>query len=118
MEIEIIKSKRQYEKSLQRFEEIFNAKSQTKQGKEAQLLALVRRDYEDKHFKIDSPDPVEAIKYRMEQLQITKKQLGEILGYANRVNSILIRKSKLTLDMVRNLHEKLNMPLESLVQVY
>jgi HTH-type transcriptional regulator / antitoxin HigA len=118
MEIEIIKSKRQYEKYLQRFEDIFNAKSHTKDGKEAQLLALVIKEYEDKHFKIEAPDPVEAIKYRMEQLRITKKQLGEILGYANRVNSILNRKSKLTLHMVRNLHEKLNMPLESLVQEY
>lgn len=118
MQVEIIKNKKQYEKSLQRFEEIFFAKSTTKEGKEAQLLALVIKDYEDKHYKIEAPDPVEAIKYRMEQMHLTKKELGEILGYTSRVSEILSRKRKLTLEMVRNLHEKLNMPLESLVQAY
>jgi HTH-type transcriptional regulator/antitoxin HigA len=118
MKIEVIKNKKQYETNLQRFEEIFFAKSNTKEGKEAQLLALVIKDYEDKHYKIDAPDPVEAIKYRMEQMHLTKKELGEILGYSSRVSEILSRKRKLTLEMVRNLHEKLNMPLESLVKAY
>jgi HTH-type transcriptional regulator / antitoxin HigA len=118
MEVEVIKNKKQYEKALQRFEEIFLAKSTTKEGKEAQLLALVLKDYDDRHYKIDAPDPVEAIKYRMEQMQLTKKELGEILGYTSRVSEILNRKRKLTLEMVRNLHEKLNIPLESLVQSY
>ena len=118
MQVEIIKSKKQYHKALQRFEEIFLAKSNTKEGKEAQLLALVLKDYEDKHFKIESPDPVEAIKYRMQQMNLSKKELGEILGYTSRVSEILSRKRKLTLDMVRNLHEKLNLPLESLIRAY
>jgi HTH-type transcriptional regulator/antitoxin HigA len=118
MQVEIITNKKQYEKALQRFEEIFFAKLNTKEGKEAQLLALVIKDYEEKHYKIEAPDPVEAIKYRMEQMHLTKKELGEILGYTSRVSEILSRKRKLTLEMVRNLHEKLNMPLESLVQAY
>lgn len=118
MNIEVIKSKKQYEASLQRFEELFFAKPNTKEGKEAQLLALVIKDYEDKHYKIELPDPVEAIKYKMEQMQLTKKDLGEILGYTSRVSEILNRKRKLTLEMVRNLHEKLNIPLKSLVQAY
>jgi HTH-type transcriptional regulator / antitoxin HigA len=118
MQVEVIKSKKQYDKSLQRFEEIFLAKNNSKEGKEAQLLALVIKDYESKHYKIDAPDPVEAIKYRMKQLQLSKKELGEILGYTSRVSEILNRKRKLTLEMVRNLHEKLNIPLKSLVQVY
>ena len=118
MQVEVIKNKKQYEKALQRFEEIFFAKSNTKDGGEAQLLALVIKDYEEKHYKIESPDPVEAIKYRMEQMNISKKELGEILGYTSRVSEILSRKRKLTLEMVRNLHDKLNIPLESLVQSY
>ena len=118
MEIEIIKTKKQYDKSLQRFEEIFLAKSDTKEGKEVQLLALVIKDYEDKHFKIESPDPVEAIKYRMEQMNLSKKELGEILGYTSRVSEILSRKRKLTLDMIRKLHDKLDISLESLTQMY
>ncbi|HEX8515803.1 MAG TPA: helix-turn-helix domain-containing protein [Bacteroidia bacterium] len=118
MEVEVIKNKKQYKKALQRFEEIFFAKPNTKEGKEAQLLALVIKDYEDKNYKIEAPDPVEAIKYKMEQMHLTRKDLGEILGYTSRVSEILNRKRKLTLDMVRNLHEKLNIPLESLVQAY
>ena len=118
MEVEVIKNKKQYARALYRFEEIFLAKSNTKEGKEAQLLALVIKDYEDKHYKISSPDPVEAILYRMEQMHISKKELGDILGYTSRVSEILTRKRKLTIDMVRNLHAKLNIPLESLVQEY
>ncbi|MBA2611247.1 MAG: transcriptional regulator [Bacteroidetes bacterium] len=118
MYVQIIKTKTQYEKALQRFEKIFHAKANTKEGNEAQLLALVIKNYEDKHFKIDSPDPVEVIKYRMAQMNLTKTQLGEILGHATRVSVILSKKRKLTLEMVRNLHKKLNIPLESLVQAY
>ncbi len=118
MNVEIIKTETQYKKTLQRFEAIFFSKPNTKEGKEAQLLALVIKDYEDKHYKIDSPDPVEAIKFRMEQMNISKTELGEILGYKSRVSEILNRKRKLTLEMVRNLHEKLNIPLESLIQSY
>lgn len=118
MDIQVIKNKTQYQNYLNRFEEIFLAKSNTSEGKEAQLLALVIKDYEDKNFVIASPGPVEAIKYRMEQMNISKKELGEILGFSSRVSDVLNRKRKLTLEMVRNLHEKLNIPLESLVQSY
>ena len=118
MKIEIIKNKTQYQNYLQRFEEVFFAKSNTNEGKEAQLLALIIKDYEDKYFIISTPDPVEAIKYQMKQRNMTKKELGEILGYSSRVSDVLNRKRKLTLEMVRNLHEKLNIPLESLVQSY
>jgi HTH-type transcriptional regulator/antitoxin HigA len=118
MEIEIIKTKKQYHKSLERFEAIMHAKSNTKEGKEAQLLALVIEHYEQKNFIIEAPDPVEAIKYKMAQLKLSRKELGEILGYSSRVSEILNRKRKLTLEMVRNLHEKLNIPLESLIKAY
>ena len=67
---------------------------------------------------MESPDAVEAIKYRMEQLQLSKKDLGKILGYTSPVSEILSRKRKLTLEMVRQLYEKLNIPLASLVQAY
>ena len=119
MLVQVIKNKTQYQKALQRFEEIFLAKSNTKEGKEAQLLALVIKDYDDKHFVINSPDdPVEVIKYRMAELNLTKTELGNILGYGTRVSVILNRKRKLTLEMIRNLHAKLNIPLETLIQAY
>ncbi len=118
MEVQIIKNKKQYTKTLQRFEEIFLTKSNTKEGKEAQLIALVIKDYEDKHFKIDSPNPVEAIKYRMEQMNLSKTELGKILGHGTRVSVILNKQRKLTLEMIRSLHIKLNIPLESLIRAY
>jgi HTH-type transcriptional regulator/antitoxin HigA len=118
MQVEVIKNKKQYQAALHRFEDIFFAKPGTKENKEAQLLALVLKDYEAKHYKIDAPDPVEAIKYRMVQMNLTKKELGEILGYTSRVSEILNRKRKLTLEMVRSIHEKMDIPLKSLVQAY
>lgn len=118
MLLEIIKTKKQYEIALERFEEIFESSPNTAEGKEAEVLALILKDYEDKHFVIEVPDPVEAIKIKMEQLHLSKKDLAEILGYKSRVSEILNRKRKLTLEMVRNLHEKLNIPLQSLVQAY
>ena len=118
MKIGVIENKKQYKEALQRFEEVFFAKSNTKEGKEAKLLALTIKDYEDKHYKIDAPDPVEAIKYKMEQMHLSKRDMAEILGYNSRVSEILNRKRKLTLEMVRNLHEKLHIPLESLVKDY
>ena len=118
MKIEIIKTKKQYKEYLNRFDKIFLAKSSSEEGEEAKLLALIIKDYEDKTFIIETPDPLEAIKYRMEQLNISKKELGEILGFSSRASEILNRKRKLTLEMVRSLHEKLNIPLASLVQAY
>jgi len=116
MNVEIIRNKKQYLKSLRRFEEIFMSKSNSPEGKEAQLLALVIKDYEDRNFVIETPDPVEAIKYRMEQMSLSQKDLSDILGYSSRVSEILSRKRKLTLEMIRNLHEKLNIPLEALIR--
>ena len=118
MKVEIIKNKRQYETALERFEDVFHAKPNTEKGKEAQLLALVIRDYENRYYPIDSPDPVEVIKYRMEQMKLSKSDLAGILGYTSRVSEVLNRKRKLTLEMIRNLHLKLNIPLETLVRAY
>ncbi len=68
MKVEIITNNKEYKKALQRLEKVFDSKPNTKEGKEAQLLALVIGDYEDKHYKIEAPDPIEAIKFRTEQM--------------------------------------------------
>jgi len=78
---------------------------------------LIER-YEKEHFPIDAPDPVEAIKFRMEQLGMKQKDLDKIIGGKNRVSEILNRKRKLTLEMIRNIHASLDIPLESLIQAY
>ncbi len=118
MNIRLIKTEKDYQKSLKRLEKIFDSKSGTKEGDELYVLALLIEKYEDEHYKIEAPDPIEAIKFRMEQMGYKQKDLAEIIGYKGRVSEILNRKRKLTLEMIRSLHEKLNIPLESLIQAY
>lgn len=118
MEIKKIKSKKQYHAVLERFEDIFQSKEGTPESDEADVLALLIRDYEDQHFVIEAPDPIEAIRYRMEQQGITRKQLAGILGYKSRVTDLFKKNRKLSLAMVRKLHSELHIPLESLIKEY
>jgi HTH-type transcriptional regulator / antitoxin HigA len=118
MKAEIIKTEEAYEKALERMEEIFDAPANSPEGDEAELLVLLIENYENEHYPIDAPDPIEAIKFRMEQMGMKKKDLAEIIGYKSRVTEILNKKRKLTLKMIRNLHEKLNIPYESLMADY
>lgn len=111
-----IKSRKQYKEYMTRFSAVFHAKEGTREGDEAELLALIIKDYEDHYFPIESADPLDAIKYRMEQEGLTKTDLAKILGFKSRVSDIFSGRRKLTLEMVRNLHEKLNIPLEALVK--
>lgn len=111
-----IKTQKDYQAAMTRFEKVFHAKAGTKEGDEADVLALLIKDYEDRHFVIEAPDPLEAIKYRIEQEGLTKTDLAKILGFKSRVSDIFSGRRKLTLEMVRNLHEKLNIPLEALVK--
>lgn len=118
MNVKPIKTEKDYQAALKRLETIFDARPNTKQGDELEILGLLVEKYENEHYPIDAPDPVEAIKFRMEQMGYKQKDLAEAIGYKGHVSEILNRKRKLTLAMVRNLHEKLNIPLESLVQAY
>src|SRR4051812_43401533 len=101
MEIKLIKTEKDYQKALKRLELIFDAKPNTKEGDELDLLGFLIEKYEDEHYPIDAPDPIEAIKFRMEQMGYKQKDLAEIIGYKGRVSEILNRKRKLTLEMVR-----------------
>ncbi len=116
--IKIIKTEEDYQKALKRLEKIFHAREGTIESDEAEILSILIEKYEDEHFPVEAPDPVEAIKFRMEQMGMTKKDLAGILGYKSRVSEIFNRKRKLTLKMVKNLHEKLNIPYESLLSDY
>lgn len=118
MNIKPIKTEKDYQKALKRLEVIFDARPGSKDGDELEILGVLIEKYEDEHYPIDAPDPIEAIKFRMEQMGYKQKDLAEIIGYKGRVSEILNRKRKLSLDMIRSLHEKLNIPLESLVQAY
>lgn len=114
----IIKTEAEYEAALQRLEVIFDAKRDTPEGDELDLLSLVIDKYEKEHFPIDLPNPIEAIKYRMEQLGYKPKDLEEIIGLKSRVSEILNQKRKLTLVMVRKVHHALNIPTDLLVKEY
>ena len=118
MNIKAIKTEEDYQLALNRLNEIFHAPADSKEGDEADVLSILIEKYEDKNYPIDAPDPIEAILFRMEQLDMTKKDLEKVLGYRSRVSEIFNRKRKLNLKMIRNLHDKLNIPFESLVGDY
>ncbi|NPA37537.1 MAG: helix-turn-helix domain-containing protein [Chlorobi bacterium] len=118
MQIKVIKTEEEYNKALKRLEEIFHAPENSAEGDEAELLMLLIEKYEGDNYPIEAPDPVEAIKFRMEQMGMNKSDLAKVIGYKSRVSEILNRKRKLSLGMIRNLHKKLNIPYESLLSEY
>lgn len=118
MAVGILRTEEDYRKALDRLDEIFDAPANSREGDEAELLVLLIENYENEHYPMAPPDPIEAIKFRMEQMGMKKKDLAEIIGYKSRVTEILNRKRKLTLRMIRNLHEKLRIPYESLMTDY
>jgi len=117
-EIKIIKSEKEYEKALSRMEEIFDSKSNSKEGREAEILALLIEEYEKENYPISPPDPIEAIKIRMEELELKQKDLIGLIGNKSIVSEVLNRKRKLTVQMIRALSEKLNLTAQVLVQDY
>lgn len=118
MDIRPIKTEKDYEKAMLRLENIFDAEQGTPEGDELEVLSLLIEKYEDENFPIELPDPVEAIKFRMEQSGLTQTDLANIVGQKSRASEILNRKRKLSLDMIRQLHEKWRIPTNVLVQAY
>ncbi len=118
MNIRAIKTEEDYLQALSRLEEIFHAPANTPEGDEAEVLSILIEKYEDENDPIDPTDPIEAIKLRMEQSGMTNQDLARIIGYKSRVSEIFSRKRKLSLKMIRNLHEKLKIPYESLINDY
>jgi HTH-type transcriptional regulator/antitoxin HigA len=118
MNLKPIKTKKDYQQALDRLELIFDAKKGTEEGDELEILGILIDQYENEHFPIDLPDPIEAIKFRMEQLGYTQTDLAKVVGLKSRASEILSGKRKLSLDMIRQLHEKLNIPTDVLIQAY
>jgi len=117
MNIRPIKSERDYELALQRIDALMEASSGTPEGDELDVLATIVGAYEDKHFPIDLPDPVEAILFRMEQMGLQRKDLEPLLGGRSKVSEVLNRKRGLSIRMIRELHATMNIPLENLVGI-
>ena len=118
MQLKIIRTRKDYTGALERFEKIFQAKPGTVGSDEADVLALLIKTYEDKHFVIEAPSPLEAIKYRMKEQGLSNSDLASILGFKSRVTDIFNRNRKLSLGMIRKLNQQLHIPLETLVREY
>lgn len=118
MKIKPIKNKQDYQHALLRLEKVFDAKKGTPEGDELEILGILIEKYEDEYFPVSLPDPVEAIKFRMEQLGYSQNDLAEVIGLKSRASEILSKKRKLSLEMIRNLHDRMKIPTEVLIQAY
>lgn len=114
----VIESKREYEQAMERIDELMdlNPSSKSEAGKELKLLLLLVERYEDEHFPIGLPDPVEAIKIRMEDMGLTNIDLIDAIGDKGTVSKVLNRKISLSPRMIRNLSSLLKLPPEILLQ--
>ena len=118
MTLKLIKTDVEYQEALNRLEEIFDAKIGTPESDEADILGLLIDEYEKKHYPIDAPDPIDAIKIRMEEMDLKQKDLVGVIGGKSRVSEILNRRKKLTVDMVRSLALRLNLSAQILINDY
>jgi HTH-type transcriptional regulator / antitoxin HigA len=118
MNLKPIKTENDYRNALERLEVIFDAPIDTQEGDEAEILSLMIENYENEHYPIEAPDPIEAIKIRMEELNLRQKDLVGVIGGKSRVSEILNRKKKLTVDMVRELERLLQISASVLVNNY
>jgi len=118
MKLKPIKSEKDYRNALERLEVIFDSPIDTKEGDEAEILSLLIDNYENEHYPIEAPDPIEAIKIRMEELNMRQKDLIGIIGGKSRVSEVLNRKKRLTVDMVRDLERILQISASVLVNNY
>ena len=118
MDIKPIKNEEDYRNALKRLEALFDAPAGTGESDEADVLGLLIDDYENKYYPVEAPDPIEAIKIRMEEMHLKQVDLIEEIGGKSRVSEILNRKRKLTVEMIRNLNKRLNLSPELLISEY
>jgi len=117
MNIHPIKTKKDYEIALRWVENLMDSKKNTKENDELEVLSILVEKYEEEHFPIASPDPVEAIKFRMEQLGLSQRDLADIIGSSSRASEVLKGKRNLSIKMIRVLHDRLKIPAENLISI-
>lgn len=115
MRIKPIKTESDYEAMLERIEQIFSAKPGTPEGDELEVLSILVEKYEDEHYPIPDPDPIEAIKFRMEQMGMQQKDLAQFIGQRSHVSEMLNKKRPLTLKAIKAIHHKMGVPVEVMV---
>ena len=118
MDIKPIHTEEQYRAALARLQEIWDAEPETPESDELDVLSILVEAYEEERHPIGTPDPIEAIKFRMEQMGLTRKDLEPHIGSRARVSEVLTRRRGLSLDMIRRLNEKLGIPAEVLIAKY
>ncbi|MDN7136763.1 DNA-binding protein [Pseudidiomarina sp. 1APP75-27a] len=118
MHVKPIKTIADHRAALQRIDELWDAEPNTPEGDELDVLTTLVAAFEEAEFPIETPDPIEAIRFRMDQLGLRDIDLVEIIGYRSRVSEVMSRKRKLSISMIRRLHTKLNIPAESLIKEY
>lgn len=116
MDIKPIRTEKDYQTALEIVEELWDAEQGTPEGDKLDILTTLIEDYEDRYFPIEAPSPVEAIRFRMDQLGLKPKDLEPFVGYKGRVSEILNERRPLTLRMIRKLSKGLNIPVSILVQ--
>ena len=115
-EIKPIRTKKDHERALQEIEKLWGAKLGTLEGDRLDVLATLVDVYEAKHFPMDPPDPIEAIKFRMEQQGLTRKDLEPLIGTRTRIAEVLNRRRGLSIEMIRRLHDTLGIPADVLIR--
>lgn len=118
MSIKPIKTESDNQAALDRIEQLWDAEPNTPDGDELEVLVTLVQAFEEKHYPIDAPDPVEAIRFRMEQAGLEDADLVPYLGQRSRVSEVLGYKRRLSIGMIRKLHDGLKIPLESLIRDY
>lgn len=117
MQIKPIKTEQDYQQALARLEKIFTAKPGTKDGDELGILGILIEKYEQEHFPVDYPDPIEAIEFRMDQMGLDQQDLTRIIGSKSRTSDLLNRKRPLSIRQIRLLHKELHIPADVLLKV-
>ena len=115
MTIKPIKTERDYQNALKKIEKLWDAKPNTAAGDRLDVWVTLVEAYEQKRYHIAPPDPVEGIKFRMDQLELKASDLAKILGGRNRASEVLNKKRNLTVEMMRSLHKHWSIPAESLL---
>jgi len=118
MNIKPIKTEKDYNNALAKLELVFDAPINSEEGDEAEILTMLIENYENEHYPIEDPDPIEAIRIRMEEMDMKQKDLIGIIGGKSRVSEILNRKKKLTVEMIRKLEKHLLLPASVLISDY
>src|SRR3954447_14339445 len=115
-ELKPIRNEADYETALAEMERLWGAESGTPKGDRLDVLATLIDAYEATHYPMDPPDPIEAIRFRMEQQGLTRKDLEPLIGHRGRVAEVMNRKRSLSIDMIRQLHDKLGISADVLIR--